>query len=184
MMELKNPIKMSKIGKRMNPSIPLVMRIIILFDWRMEPSSCFIKHKDFHPNFHRREKSFSILIDSWRMRGPLIGGKDFKTSIGQGEQAQGRSKRCTKVREEYLVFWGKKKEENENVKRRLAFYVRKGVVQKKRCVQTRAWKEVVCSKYLKWSSWKDYHDKISGFLFKIVVPLQSTVGFVSNLKQF
>ncbi len=24
------------------------------------------------------------------MRRPLIGGKDFKTSIGQGEQAQGR----------------------------------------------------------------------------------------------
>ncbi len=23
------------------------------------------------------------------MRGPLIGGKDFQTSIGQGEQAQG-----------------------------------------------------------------------------------------------
>jgi hypothetical protein len=26
------PIKMSKIGKRMSPPIPLVMRIIILFD--------------------------------------------------------------------------------------------------------------------------------------------------------
>jgi hypothetical protein len=32
MMELKNPIKMSKIGKRMSPPILLVMRIIILFD--------------------------------------------------------------------------------------------------------------------------------------------------------
>ncbi len=31
MMELKNPIKMSKIGERMNPLIPLVMKIIILF---------------------------------------------------------------------------------------------------------------------------------------------------------
>jgi hypothetical protein len=64
MMGLNNPIKMSKIGKRMNPPIPLVMRIIILFDWKMEPSSCFIGHKDFHPNFHRKEKSFSILIGS------------------------------------------------------------------------------------------------------------------------
>jgi hypothetical protein len=34
--ELKNLIKMSKIRKRMNPPIPLVMRIIVLFDWRME----------------------------------------------------------------------------------------------------------------------------------------------------
>jgi hypothetical protein len=36
--ELKNLIKMSKIRKRLSPPIPLVMRIIILFDWRMEPS--------------------------------------------------------------------------------------------------------------------------------------------------
>jgi hypothetical protein len=30
-MELKNPIKMSKMGERMSPPIPLVIRIIILF---------------------------------------------------------------------------------------------------------------------------------------------------------
>ncbi len=55
MMELKDPIKMSKIGKRMSLPIPLVMRIIILFDWRMELSLCFIGHKDSHPHFHWRE---------------------------------------------------------------------------------------------------------------------------------
>jgi hypothetical protein len=38
MIELKIPIKMFKIGTRMSPSIPLGMTIIILFDWRMEPS--------------------------------------------------------------------------------------------------------------------------------------------------
>jgi hypothetical protein len=32
MIELKNPIKMSKIEKKMNPPIPLVMGIIIQFD--------------------------------------------------------------------------------------------------------------------------------------------------------
>jgi hypothetical protein len=32
MIELKNPIKMSKIRNRMNPPIELVLRIIILFD--------------------------------------------------------------------------------------------------------------------------------------------------------
>jgi hypothetical protein len=64
MMEFKDPIKMSKIGKRMSPPIPLVMKIIILFDWRMELSSWFIGHKDFHPHFHWREKSFSIFIGS------------------------------------------------------------------------------------------------------------------------
>jgi hypothetical protein len=48
----------------MSPPIPLVMRIIILFYWRMELSSGFIGHKDSHPHFHWREKSFSILIGS------------------------------------------------------------------------------------------------------------------------
>jgi hypothetical protein len=62
--ELKDPIKMSKIGKRKSPPISLVMRIIILFDWKMELPSCFIGHKDSHSHFHWREKSFSILIGS------------------------------------------------------------------------------------------------------------------------
>jgi hypothetical protein len=35
--ELKN-LNISKIRKGMNPPIPLVMRIFILLDWRMEPS--------------------------------------------------------------------------------------------------------------------------------------------------
>ncbi len=64
MMELKDPIKMSKIRKRMSLPIPFVMRIIILFDWRMELPLCFIEPKDFHLHFHWREKSFSILIGS------------------------------------------------------------------------------------------------------------------------
>ncbi len=64
MMEFKNPIKMSKIGKMMSPPIPLVMKIIILFDWRIEFSLCFIGHKDFHPHFHWREKLVLIFISS------------------------------------------------------------------------------------------------------------------------
>jgi hypothetical protein len=34
--KLTNLIKISKIRGRMSPPIPLVMRIVILFDWRME----------------------------------------------------------------------------------------------------------------------------------------------------
>jgi hypothetical protein len=34
--KLKNLIKISKIRRNMSPPIPLVMRIVILFDWRME----------------------------------------------------------------------------------------------------------------------------------------------------
>jgi len=50
------------------------------------------------------------------MRRPLIGGKDFKTSIGQGEQAQRRSWRLTKG-ERSILCWGKGKEENECVRK-------------------------------------------------------------------
>ncbi len=33
----------------MNPPIPLVMRIVILFDWRMEYFLCLIGPKNSHP---------------------------------------------------------------------------------------------------------------------------------------
>jgi hypothetical protein len=51
------------------------------------------------------------------MRGPLIGGKDFPTSIGQGSKLKEGSWRGTKGEEEYLVFWGKTKEKNGNLRK-------------------------------------------------------------------
>jgi hypothetical protein len=50
---------------------------------------------------------FSILIGFRRMRRPLIGARDFKAFIGQGEQALGRTWRLTK--EEDFVCMGRKK---------------------------------------------------------------------------
>jgi hypothetical protein len=38
MVELKNPIQISKIGKMMSLAIPLVMMIIILFDYKIKLS--------------------------------------------------------------------------------------------------------------------------------------------------
>jgi hypothetical protein len=52
----------------------------------------------------------SILIGSRRMKRPLIGAKDFKVFIGQGEQAQGRSWRLTKG-EGIVCMWERKKNE-------------------------------------------------------------------------
>ncbi len=46
------------------------------------------------------------------MRRPLIGGEDFEASIGQGEQAQGRSWRLFKGKRSHLsgvCFFGGKK---------------------------------------------------------------------------
>jgi hypothetical protein len=46
------------------------------------------------------------------MRRPLIRARDFEAFIGQGEQAQERSWRPTKV-EGILCMWRRKKEEDE-----------------------------------------------------------------------
>jgi hypothetical protein len=48
------------------------------------------------------------------MRRPLIGARDFKTSIGQGEQAQGRSWRLTKG-EDFFGVWGEEKKKKDEV---------------------------------------------------------------------
>jgi hypothetical protein len=50
--KLTNLIKISKIRGRMSPPIPLVMRIVILFDWRMEFFECFIGPKNSHPKIN------------------------------------------------------------------------------------------------------------------------------------
>ncbi len=95
----------------MNPPIPLVMRIVILFDWRMEYFLCFIGPKNSHPKLNW----MAILINSKRMKRPLIGAKDFKTFIEQGEQAQGRSWRLTKG--EGIVCMGEKKKKKGGVRK-------------------------------------------------------------------
>jgi hypothetical protein len=38
------------------------------------------------------------------MRRPLIGGKDFEASIGQGEQTQGKVMEAYQRRKKYLVL--------------------------------------------------------------------------------
>jgi len=58
---------------------------------------------------------FQFSLAQGRMRRPLIGARDFKAFIGQGEQAQGRSWRFTKEEDFLGVVCGKKKKEEEEV---------------------------------------------------------------------
>jgi hypothetical protein len=77
------------------------------------------------------------------MRRPLIGGKDFKTSIGR-EQAQG-GVMGSLPRRILCVFWEKKE---ECVREKISSYVwKKNLFMKKQnvCKQI-TWEEVVCSK--------------------------------------
>jgi hypothetical protein len=80
------------------------------------------------------------------MRRPLIGGKDFNTSIGQREQAQGGVKEAYQGRRVRVFFWGKK-EENECEREKLVLMCEKMLfMEKKIMCKQRAWKEVMCSK--------------------------------------
>jgi hypothetical protein len=62
--KFKNLIKISKIRGRMSPPIPLVMRIIILFNWRMEYFLCLIGLKNSHPkiNWRANHSQFSLAL--------------------------------------------------------------------------------------------------------------------------
>jgi len=52
------------------------------------------------------------------MRRPLIGGEDFKASIGQGEQAQGKVMEAYQGRGKSLGLGKGKKKEKECVKKK------------------------------------------------------------------
>ncbi len=79
------------------------------------------------------------------MRRPLIRGKDFQTSIGQGGQAQGRVMEAYKMGREYLVFWEGKGGEWVCV-REINSYVWKGVIHGKNvCKQEHGKKLCVAS---------------------------------------
>ncbi len=85
------------------------------------------------------------------MKGPLIGGKisNFhwtnRTISRRGLEGVPRERGIS------YVLW-KEKEEKENMEKILVLMWEKVLFMKKKNVQTRAWKEVVCCKYLKWRS--------------------------------
>jgi hypothetical protein len=63
--KLKNLIKISKIRGKMSPPIPLVMRIVILIDWRMEYFLYFIGPKNSHLkiNWRVNYSQFSLALE-------------------------------------------------------------------------------------------------------------------------
>jgi len=63
--KLKNVIKISKIRGRMSSPIPLIMKIVILFDWRMEYFFGLIGPKNSHPkiNWRVNHSQFSLVLE-------------------------------------------------------------------------------------------------------------------------
>jgi hypothetical protein len=73
------------------------------------------------------------------MRRPLIGRKDFNTSIGQGEQTQGGVKESYQGGRIHVFFFRKKKEENECGREELILMCEKMLfMDKKNYVQTKS----------------------------------------------
>jgi hypothetical protein len=79
------------------------------------------------------------------MRRPLIGGKDFKTSIRQGEQAQGGV--MGGLPRELMCFW-RGEGRGRVCEEKASSYVWKNCCswKKQNVCKQRAWEEVVCSK--------------------------------------
>ncbi len=164
---------MSKIKGRLDPPIPLVMRIVILFDWRMEYLLCFIGPKDSHLNFNWMAIHSQIFIGPWRMRRPLVGAKGFRSfHWTRGTRSRKVMEACQ--RGDFGCMWKKGKNEEEVWGRTFSSYVWRGAHGK--CVwKNEAWNGVVGSKLSWWSLWT---------LVWLIVSLKSTIGFVSKLDQF
>jgi hypothetical protein len=67
------------------------------------------------------------------MKRPLIRGEDFKVSIGQGEQVQGKVMEAYKERGKFLGL-GKRKEKRKNVwkeNKKISYIMWKGVVHER-----------------------------------------------------
>ncbi len=150
----------------MSPPIPLVMRIVILFDWRIKYFLYFIGLKNSHPkiNWRAYHSQFSLVLGRWgghRLKGrilklPLDKGNKFKEGSWEVYQA-----------DEWWVFFGErlKDEGREGVcerelvpmcERRVSSYVWEGVVHERDVWKQRAWKEMCVA-----SSCSGVHGKIS-----------------------
>jgi len=128
--KLKNLIKISKIRGRMSPPIPLIMRIVILFDWRMEYFLCLIRPKNFHPkiNWRANHSQLSLVLEGWE--GHWLEGRISKLPLGKGNKFKERSWRLIKGKRSILC-WGKGKEGEWMCEEKISSYVWKGVVHEK-----------------------------------------------------
>ncbi len=130
----------------MNPSIPSVMKIVILFDWRMEYFLCLIGPKNSHPklNWMAIYSQSSLALEGWR--GHWLEQKMSKLSLDKGNKFK-EGHECL-LRERVSCVCGKERKRKGKCEGKFfSSYVWKGVHGKGVC-KNQIWKEVVCNKYL------------------------------------
>ncbi len=157
----------------MNPPIPLVMRIVILFDWKMEYFLCLIGPKNSHLklNWKAIYSQFSLALEGrgghWLEQGisKLSWDKGNKLKQGHGGLPRERI---------FFVYVEKKKRGGWSVRKDLVLMCGE-VFMEKVCARIKHGRKLCVASTC---------SKASGFLVQLVVPLKSTVGFMSNLNQF
>jgi len=184
MIKLKDPIKMSKVGKKTNPPIPFGhedYHPILIRGWKPLSVSLGIRILILNSIRGSNYSRFPLIHEGWR--GHWLEGRTFTTSIGQGKQTQRRVMGSFGVGESfYLVFLGK--EENKCLRGIIVCYVWKNVVHgNKWCVNEEHGKKLCVV-----NSRNGVHGIISmnkplDFFTKIVIPLKSIIEFVLNFKK-
>ncbi len=134
--KLKNLIKIFKIRGRMNPPIPLVMKIVVLFDWRMEYFLCLIRPKNSHPkiNWRANHSQFSLALEGWG--GHWLEGRISMLPLDKGNKLKERSWRLTKG-ERSILCWGKGKGKEWMCEKKISSYVWKVLFMKKMCARNK-----------------------------------------------
>jgi hypothetical protein len=130
----------------MNPLIPLAMRIVILFDWRMEYFLCLIGPKNSRPklNWMTIYSQFSLALEGWK--GHWLKQRISKLSLDKGNKL--KEGHGGLPRERVWCVCEKKEKRGGSVRNFFfSSYVWRGVHGKGVC-NNQIWKEVVCNKYL------------------------------------
>ncbi len=163
---------MSKIRGRMNPPIPLIMRIVILFDWRMEYFLCLVGPKNSHPklNWMAIYSQFSLALEGWG--GHWLKQGISKLSLDKGNKLKEGQRGLPRKR--FFVYVEKKKKGGWSVRKDLVIMCGE-VFMGKVCARIKHGRRLCVASTC---------TKASGFFVQLVVLSKSTVGFVSNLNQF
>ncbi len=157
----------------MNPPIPLVMRIVILFDWRMKFSLCLIGSKNSHPklNWMAIYSLFSWALEGWG--GHWLEQGIAKLSLDKGNKL--KEGHGGLPREKVLCVCGKKRKGRRKCEEECLVLLCGEVFTEKECARIKHGRKLcvtsICS-------------KASGFFVQLIVPPKSTIGFVSKLNQF
>ncbi len=157
----------------MNLPIPLLLRIVILFNWRMEYFFCLIEPKNSHPKFNWMAiySQFSLVLEGWG--GHWLEQGISKLSLDKGNKLKEGHGGLPRERI-FLCMWRRKRRGGGSVRKDLVLMCGE-VFMEKVCARIKHGRKLCVANTC---------SKASGLWVQLVVPPKSIVGFVSNFNQF